>query len=365
MSTEVSQQSSSEPPAKKLDLFEKMLPLTVAICMAIGILLSVFVPGLNTTLEAMKIGDTNILIAICLFLMMYPALLNLQVSELKKVVKHPLPIGITLVSNWLIAPLLHAVLAKLFLADYPQLIVAVILLGASPCTAMVLVWGSLAGANQEQNFINTSLNTITIIFLYAPVVKLLTGMQNIELDWLSLILSVLIFIGLPLIVGVITRKTLIPAKGIDWFENKYRPIVGKIAIVALLFTLIVLFSMNGQTMIDHPLELVLVSIPLLVLYPIIVAINIFMTKMFRFKYREAATAIIIGSSSHFEIAIATAISLYGVASQAALGTTMGLFWEVPIMLSLTYFLRYLRDKKFFGNGESKKEYRAAPKDAIL
>ncbi len=209
-------------------------------------------------------------------------------------------------------------------------------------------------------------NAPSIIFLYAPVVKLLTGMQNIELDWLSLVLSVLIFIGLPLIVGIITRKTLIPAKGIDWFENKYRPVIGKIAIGALLFTLIVLFSMNGQTMIDHPLELVLVSIPLLLLYPIIVAINISLTKLFKFKYREAATAIIIGSSSHFEIAIATAIGLYGVASQAALGTTMGLFWEVPIMLSLTYFLRYLRDKNFFStNGNGKQIERNAPKDAIL
>ncbi len=339
--------TNTEPKEKKLDLFEKMLPLTVAICMAIGILLSVFVPGLNTTLETMKIGDTNVLIAICLFLMMYPALLNLQVSELKKVVKHPLPIGVTLLSNWLIAPFLHAWFAQLFLSEYPQLIVAVILLGSSPCTAMVLVWGSLAGANQEQNFINTSLNTITIIFLYAPIVKWLTGMQNIQLDWLSLVLSVLIFIGLPLIVGVITRKTLIPAKGIDWFEKTYRPMVGKIAIGALLFTLIVLFSMNGQTMINHPLELLLVSIPLLLMYPLIVMINILITKILNFKYREAATAIIIGSSSHFEIAIATAIGLYGVASQAALGTTMGLFWEVPIMLSLTYFLRYLRDKQFF------------------
>jgi ACR3 family arsenite transporter len=352
----------------KLSLFEKMLPLTVAICMAIGIILSVSIPGLNEWLDTIKIGDTNILIAICLFLMMYPALLNLQASELKKVVKHPKAIGVTLISNWIIAPLLHLALARIFLADYPELIVAVILLGASPCTAMVLVWGALSGANQEQNFINTSLNTITIVFLYAPVVKLLTGMQNIQLDWVQLVLSVAIFIGLPLIAGVVTRKTIIPAKGNEWFEKTYRPIIGKVAIGALLFTLIVLFSMNGQTMINNPKELVLVSIPLLLLYPIIVGINMAVTKAMKFKYREAATTIIIGSSSHFEIAIATAVGLYGVASQVALGTTMGLFWEVPIMLSLTYFLKYLRKKKFFYQGKNEfdsDDLKNPPRDAIL
>jgi ACR3 family arsenite transporter len=332
---------------KTLDTFEKLLPLWVAICMAIGLILSVALPELGTAIGNLTVQGINIPIGICLFLMMYPALLNLQVSELKKVVKHPKPIAITLISNWLIAPLLHAVLANFLLAGHDQLIVAVILLGSSPCTAMVLVWGSLAGANQEQNFINTSLNTITIIFLYAPVVKFLTGAQNIELDWLSLLFSVLFFIGIPLVVGVFSKKYLIQSKGQGWFDNKYRPIIGKIATGALLMTLIVLFTMNGQNLIEHPEELVLVSIPLLLLYPIIVAINLIMVKIMKFKYREAATTVLIGSSSHFEIAIATAVGLYGVASQAALGTTMGLFWEVPIMLSLVYFLKFLNKKNFF------------------
>lgn len=367
MELTMSSTSNEQPKGHKLDIFEKFLPLWVVICMAIGIILSISIPGLNTTIESMKIGDTNILIAICLFLMMYPALLNLQASELRKVVKHPKAISITLISNWLVAPLLHAWLARVFLPNNPQLIVAVILLGASPCTAMVLVWGSLADANQEQNFINTSLNTITIIFLYAPVVKWLTGMQNIELDWGALILSVAVFIGLPLVVGVITRKYLVDKKGSDWFEHKYRPIVGKVAIIALLFTLIVLFSMNGQTMVDHPFELLLVSVPLLILYPVIVTFNLITTKLTKLKYREASTTILIGSSSHFEIAIATAVALYGVSSQAALGTTMGLFWEVPIMLSLVYFLKFLRKKKFFGDipQTSPNIEREPPADAIL
>ena len=332
---------------KGLGFVEKYLAIWVALCMAIGIILSLTIPQMGQTIEGMSIGNISIPIGICLFFMMYPALLNLQVSELKKVVKNPKPILVTLVSNWLIAPILHAILANLLLKGHDQLIVAVILLGSSPCTAMVLVWGYLAGANLEQNFINTSLNTITIIFLYAPVVALLTGMQNIHLNWIDLAISVVIFIGIPLILGVVSRKILIEKRGMEWFEKSYRPFVGKLALVALLITLIVLFSLNGKTLINNPYELLLVSLPLLILYPVMVVINLTITKLLKFHYPEAATAIIIGSSSHFEIAIATAVGLFGVGSLAALGTTMGLFWEVPIMLSLVYFLRKLREKKFF------------------
>ncbi len=332
---------------KGLNLLEKYLALWVVICMGIGILISLTIPVVGQTIESMSIGNVSIPIGVCLFFMMYPALLNLQASELKKVVIHPKPILVTLISNWLIAPILHATLANVFLAGHPQLIVAVILLGSSPCTAMVLVWGHLAGANQEQNFINTSLNTITIIFLYAPVVALLTGMQNIQLNWTDLLISVGVFIGLPLVLGILSRRVLIQRKGLEWFEKVYRPVVGKIAFIALLITLIVLFSLNGSTLVNNPYELLLVSAPLLILYPVIVAINLTITKLLKFHYREAATTVLIGSSSHFEIAIATAIGLFGVGSLAALGTTMGLFWEVPIMLSLVYFLKYLRKRKFF------------------
>lgn len=332
---------------KKLDFLEKYLALWVVICMGIGILISLKIPAVGQTIESMSIGNVSIPIGVCLFFMMYPALLNLQASELKKVVIHPKPILVTLVSNWLIAPILHAVLANVFLAGHPQLIVAVILLGSSPCTAMVLVWGHLAGANQEQNFINTSLNTITIIFLYAPVVALLTGMQNIQLNWTDLLISVGVFIGLPLILGILSRRVLVQRKGLEWFEKVYRPVVGKIAFIALLITLVVLFSLNGSTLVNNPYELLLVSAPLLILYPVIIGINLTITKLLKFRYRDAATTILIGSSSHFEIAIATAIGLFGVGSLAALGTTMGLFWEVPLMLTLVYFLKYLRRKKFF------------------
>ncbi|NHJ06016.1 MAG: arsenical-resistance protein [Candidatus Heimdallarchaeota archaeon] len=342
----------------KLGVFEKYLALWVAICMAIGILLSQFVPIIGETLNSWQVSNINIPIGICLFFMMYPALLNLQFSEVKKLGKNPLPIIIALISNWLIAPFVAAGLGYLFLRNYdPQLIVAVILLGSSPCTAMVLVWGSLAKGNQEQNVINTSINTITIIFLYVPIVKLLTGIQDIEIPWLWLLISVSLFIGIPLILGVISKQVLTKTKGKEWFENRYRPIVGKISMVALLFTLIVLFSINGQVMIENPIELLLVSAPLLIGFVIVVGLNLLVTKLFRFRYKEAIITTIIGSSSHFEIAIATAIGIYGVGSMAALGTTMGLFWEVPIMLGLVYLAKFLNKKNFWKakNKEEKEE----------
>lgn len=336
-----------EEKGKKISFFEKFLPLWVAICIFIGILLSQIFPGIGIAIESLKIGEISIPIGICLFLMMYPAMLNLQASELKKLGKNPKPIILTLVSNWLIAPFIGLAMIRLFLPGNEQLSVAIILLSSSPCTAMVLVWGWMARGNQEQNVINTSLNTITIIFGYAPLVTLLTGIQNIPIDWVLLLVSIFIFIGLPLVLGIVSKRILISSKGENWFNNTYRPIVGKISIIALLTTLIVLFSLNGDVLIHNPDLLLLVTIPLLLGFLIVVGYNILITKLFKLKHREAVITVIIGSSSHFEIAIATAIAMYGIGSVAALGTTMGLFWEVPVMLSIVYFGRYLKKRGFW------------------
>ncbi len=333
---------------KQISFFEKYLALWIALCMGLGILLSKYLPGISKTIDSWQVYGISIPIGICLFLMMYPAMLNIRFSEIKKIGENPTPIILTMVSNWIVAPLVTAGLAYLFLGDNPQLMVAVILLGSSPCTAMVLVWGKLAHGNQEQNVVNTSLNTITILFFYVPIVSLLTGIQAIPVDRGLLAISALIFIGFPLTLGVLSRHFLIKWKSEDWFNTKYRPVVGHIATVALLTTLIVLFSLNGQVLLNNFSDLILVSIPLLLGFIVVVGYNLLMTKLFKFKYREAIITVIIGSSSHFEIAIATAVSLYGVGSQAALGTTMGLFWEVPIMLGLVALGKLLNRKGFWG-----------------
>ena len=337
----------SEEEGRKISFFERYLTIWVVVCIGAGILISRLIPGISQVFNAFNIGQISVPIGICLFLMMYPAMLNLQLSELKKLRKNPKPIILTLISNWLVAPLIGVLMVRLFLQGNEQLSVAVILLSSSPCTAMVLVWGWMAKGNQEQNVINTSLNTITIIFGYAPMVSLLTSIQNIPVDWILLIISTVIFIGLPLVVGLISKKLLISSKGEDWFNNKYRPMVGVISIVALLTTLVILFAMNGNVLLNNPDLLLLVSVPLLLGFVIVVGYNIIITKITKLKYKEAVITVIIGSSSHFEIAIATAIAIYGIGSVAALGTTMGLFWEVPIMLLIVYLGRFLRKRGFW------------------
>jgi arsenite transporter len=340
-----------EQKSRKINYFEKFLPLWVGICIIIGLALSQFIPRISQVIDSLQIGGISIPIGICLFLMMYPAMLNIQASELKKLGKNPKPIILTLVSNWLVAPFVGLAMASIFLPGNSgamrQLTVAVILLSSSPCTAMVLVWGWMAKGNQEQNVVNTSLNTVTIIFGYVGMVSLLTGIKNIPIDIWLLLISLIIFIGLPLFLGIISKKLIVTKRGINWFNDSYRPAVGKISIFALLVTLIVLFSLNGDALLNNPDLLVLVSIPLLVGFLIVVGYNVLVTKIFKLKYKEAVITVIIGSSSHFEIAIATAITMFGIGSVAALGTTMGLFWEVPVMLSIVYLGRYLGKTGFW------------------
>ncbi|MCJ7731630.1 bile acid:sodium symporter, partial [Candidatus Bathyarchaeota archaeon] len=192
------------PQEKTLNTFEKYLAVWVAACMAVGLILSQTLPGISQALNNWQIRGISVPIGICLFLMMYPALLNLQHDELQKLMKNPKPILLTVISNWIIAPIVTVLLARVFLTGYDQLIVSLILLGASPCTAMVLVWGSLAEGNQEQNVMNTTLNTITIMILYAPIVSLLTGIQNIPIDRGLLAASVIVFIGFPMLIGYIS-----------------------------------------------------------------------------------------------------------------------------------------------------------------
>ena len=350
-SEEVKQES------RKINYFEKLLPLWVVLCIIIGIILSLFVPQIGEAINSLQVGGISIPIGVCLFLMMYPAMLNLQASELKKLRRNPKPIILTLVSNWLVAPFVGLAMINIFLPstdpDIQQLKVAIILLSSSPCTAMVLVWGWMAKGNQEQNVVNTSLNTITIIFLYVGQVSLLTGIQNIltpgiMVDPWLLLISLIFFIGIPLLLGVISKRLIISSKGLSWFDDSFKPFVGKISIVALLTTLVVLFSLNGDALLNDTKGLLLkISVPLLVGFVIVVGYNVLITKIFKMKYKEAIITVIIGSSSHFEIAIATAVAMYGVGSIAALGTTMGLFWEVPVMLAIVYLGKYLKKRGFW------------------
>lgn len=346
-----------------MKLWDKGLALWVALCMLAGIALSQLVPGIGEAIDSWQIRGISIPIGICLFLMMYPALLNLQIEELKKLGRNPKPILLTLLSNWIVAPLAMFVLARIFLRDQPQLMVAAILLGSSPCTAMVLVWGRLARGNQEQNVLNTSLNTLTIMVLYVPVVGLLTGLQGIPVDRVQLAISALVFIGLPLLLGIITKRLILRSRGEEWFLNVYHPVVEKISMVALLTTLVVLFSLNGDVLLNNLGMLVLISVPLLLHYIFVLGYNLLVTRAAGLAYPEGIITVIIGSSSHFEIAIATAVAMYGVGSLAALGTTMGLFWEVPLMLSLVAIGKKLGARGFWRGARLAHERESGPERA--
>jgi ACR3 family arsenite transporter len=354
----LSETEEQKQQSRKINYFEKLLPIWVALCILLGIILSQFVPEISETINSLQIGGISVPIGICLFFMMYPAMLNLQASELKKLGRNPKPIILTLISNWLVAPFVGLAMVNIFLPgtteSIQQLKVAIILLSSSPCTAMVLVWGWMAKGNQEQNVVNTSLNTITIIFLYVGMVSLLTGIQNIPIDPWLLLISLVFFIGIPLLLGIVSKKLILSSKGLSWFNDKYKPFVSKVSIVALLTTLVVLFSLNGDVIIHNPDLLLLISIPLLVGFVIVVVYNVLITKVFKMRYKEAVITVIIGSSSHFEIAIATAIAMYGIGSVAALGTTMGLFWEVPVMLSIVYLGKYLGKRGFWKSESNSK-----------
>lgn len=342
-----------------LSFFEKFIPIWIAICITIGILLSQYVSGLSEAIESIQFAGMSIPIAICLIVMMYPAMLNIKGSELKKAGKKPKPIMLTLFSNWVVAPFVGLATALIFVPDNEQLVLAIILLHASPCTAMVLVWGWMAKGNQEQNVIITSINTITIILLYVPMVMLLVFIANITLtkpiplDSVTLLVALTIFIGVPLIAGVLSKRFLTKSKGEEWFDKKFRPVVSKVAIVALLTTLITIFSLNGQVLLKYPDILLRVSIPILFGVLTVLIYNVVITKILKLRYKEAVITVVVGSSSHFEIAIAVSVAMYGIGSYATLGTTMGLFWEIPVMLSVVYFSRYLGKHGFWKGYEEK------------
>lgn len=291
------------------------------------------IPITTGILSELEIAGFSIPIAICLFFMMYPTLINIEISELKNVAKHPKPLLITVIANWVITPFIGYWLAHIFLGFNEQYMVGKLLLSASPCTAMVLFWNKFAKGDINQGLINTSLNSIMILFLYSPLASLLIGLSGIQVPFLTLLFGTIFFLAIPLTLGILTKKYIYNRKGKEYYTDKFKPFLDKIAIIALLITLIVLFSLQGENIIRRPFDVLIITVPLVIEYIIIFSMLFFITWFIRFSYEQAVTATIIGSSSHFEIAIATAIALYGVGSQAAFATVIGPLWEVPMMVA--------------------------------
>jgi len=337
-------QESASTRKAGLGLFEKYLTLWIAVCIVAGLLVGKFLPQFGQLMDSLKFRQLSIPIGILLFFMMYPTVVGIRFSDIRKAAQRPKPLLVTLFANWVVAPPLMTLLANLMLTD-PLQKAGIILLGMSPCTAMVMWWMFLAKGDMAQGLINTAINALFMLVLYAPLSAFYLGVSSIPVPWDLIAVSVLVFIALPVAAGAITRRTLIPRKGETWFADRYIPVVGKMSIVALLTTLIVMFSFEGEVILENPLLVAYLAAPNLAHYAIMITWTYLLGYFAGWAYETAIDTTLIGSSSHFEVAIAVATTLYGIASPAALATVIGPLMEVPLMLSVVKL--GLRTSRYF------------------
>jgi ACR3 family arsenite transporter len=340
---------------KKLNIFEKYLTIWVLVCIGAGILLGKIAPNVAVKLDSLSVYNVSIPIAICLFFMMYPIMVKIDFSEVVKAAKTPKPVGLTLFINWAIKPFSMYLIAYFFIGYlfrdflpgteiiktgqevelWRSYISGAILLGIAPCTAMVLMWSYLAEGNDGLTLVMVAINSITMLFLYAPLGGFLLGVNAMPIPWKTILFSVSIYVALPLFTGYITRKWIINHKGIDWFKKKFLHFLTPVSIIALLITLILLFSFKGEIIISNPLTIAWIAIPIFFQTILIFVIGYFILARFlKLSYHDAAPSAMIGASNHFEVAIATATMLFGLSSGAALATVVGVLIEVPVMLML-------------------------------
>ncbi len=386
-----------EQQGKNLSVFEKYLTIWVILCIAGGIVLGKLAPGLAHALDSMaiyvnKAPVVSIPIAICLFFMMYPIMVKIDFAEVLKAGKSIKPVGLTLFINWAVKPFTMVAISVFFLGtvfyqfigpeavdivkmpfglDLPvgtaygsgtviidngvkmlevplwrSYLAGCILLGIAPCTAMVLVWGYLAKGNDGHTLVMVAINSLAMLFLYGPLGGLLLGVGKLPVPWQALVLSISIYVALPLAAGYISRKWIIAHKGLQWFEDKFLHVLTPITIIALLITLVLLFSFKGGTILSNPLTILWIAIPLFIQTILIFALGYGLSRLLKLKYSDAAPSAMIGASNHFEVAIATAAMLFGLSSGAALATVVGVLIEVPVMLMLVRIC--LKTQKWFG-----------------
>ena len=379
-----------------LNVFEKYLTVWVLLCIVIGIIFGKVIPGLAKYLDglAIYIGEAPVVsipIAVCLFFMMYPIMVKIDFGEVLKAGKSIKPVGLTLFANWAIKPFTMYAISIFFLgflfknfigseamdlvklppgADWAvgtihgagtvvinngmklleiplwrSFLAGNILLGIAPCTAMVLVWGFLAKGNDGHTLVMVAINSLTMLFLYGPLGGFLLGVGKLPVPWQALLLSISIYVALPLVAGYFSRKWIIKAKGEKWFKENFLHLLTPVSIVALLFTLILLFSFKGEIILTKPLTILWIAIPLFIQTNLIFFITYGLAKLLKLNYEDAAPSALIGASNHFEVAIATAIMVFGISSGAALATVVGVLIEVPVMLMLVSVCK--RTRNFF------------------
>ncbi|WIV11101.1 ACR3 family arsenite efflux transporter [Proteiniborus sp. MB09-C3] len=335
---------TKEKPKEEIGFFEKHLTLWVVICMTIGVLIGVYLPELPEFLSRFEYYNVSIPVAILIWLMIYPMMLKVDFSSIKKAGENPKGLIVTWITNWLIKPFTMYALALFFFSVVfrnlisPELakdyLKGAVLLGAAPCTAMVFVWSHLTKGDPAYTLVQVATNDLIILVGFVPIVAFLLGLSNISIPWGTLFLSVVLFVVIPLVAGWISRSAITKNRGLEYFENRYIPKFGNVTTIGLLLTLIILFSFQGQTIIDNPLDIALIAVPLIIQTFFIFFVSYLWAKAWKLPHSVAAPAGMIGASNFFELAVAVAISLFGLDSGAALATVVGVLVEVPVMLTL-------------------------------
>jgi arsenite transporter len=334
--------------ARRMNVFERYLSVWVALCMVLGVVIGKAAPGVVGVLRGLEFGDEshiNIPIAVLIWLMIYPMMLRIDFASIKGVGKRPKGLLITLVVNWLVKPFSMAFLGWLFFRHLfapllpPELaseyIAGVIILAAAPCTAMVFVWSYLSDGDPAYTLVQVSVNDLIMLVLFAPIVKfLVSGASGLEVPFAVLLYSVVIFVVIPLAAGAVSRRTLIARRGAEWFAGRFLPVFAPVTVLALLATLVLIFAFQAENITTRWFHVVLIAIPILVQVYFNSGLTYGLMRLFRVNYAVAAPGALIGASNFFELAVATAIALYGPGSGAALATVVGVLVEVPVMLSV-------------------------------
>ncbi|MBY6154212.1 ACR3 family arsenite efflux transporter [Vannielia litorea] len=331
-----------------MSVFERYLTLWVALAMAGGIALGAALPGFVDLVAAAEVARVNLVVAVLIWAMVYPMMVGVDPAALKTAVKQPKGLAITLAVNWLIKPFTMALLAVLFFdhvfapwiapEDAAQYTAGLILLGAAPCTAMVFVWSQLTKGDENYTLLQVSVNDVVMVFAFAPIVAFLLGVTDIEVPWETLLLSVLLFVLLPLLAGVFTRKRLGSAERIAGFQARVKPW----SVIGLIATVAILFALQGSTILERPQVIALIAVPIVIQSYGIFVVAYAGAFALKVPHRIAAPCALIGTSNFFELAVAVAISLFGLNSGAALATVVGVLVEVPVMLSLVGFANRTR-----------------------
>ena len=327
-----------------ISVFQRYLTVWVIMCMVIGILIGKFLPQIPDFLNRFEYAKVSIPMAILIWLMIYPMMMKVDFQSIKNVGKNPKGLFVTWITNWLIKPFTMYAIASLFFFVIfkafitPDLateyLAGAVLLGAAPCTAMVFVWSSLTRGDPAYTVVQVATNDLIILVAFIPIVKFLLGVSNVTVPWDTLILSVILFVVIPLAGGMLTRYLVTKKKGKDYFENTFVKKFDGITTIGLLLTLIMIFSFQGNVILENPLHIVLIAVPLILQTFLIFAIAYAACKLLKLPHKIAAPAGMIGASNFFELAVAVAVALFGTTSPAALATTVGVLTEVPVMLFL-------------------------------